>query len=292
MVFEGSMTALVTPFKNDGIDEAALRRFIDFQIQNGTSVLVPCGTTGESATMSHEEHERAIRVTVEQSAGRAKVLAGAGSNATAEALRLHAFCKKVGADGALHITPYYNKPPQAGLYAHFKAIAESSDLPVVLYNVPGRTGVNMLPETVARLARIANIVGIKEASGSLDQVSEIIAAAPAGFGVYSGEDSLTYPMYALGARGAISVTANVAPAELSRQYEFARKGDFASAREIHYQLFALHKALFIETNPIPAKAALALMGMIEEEYRLPLVPMAPQNREKLKSVLKELGKVF
>lgn len=292
MLFEGSMTAIVTPFKNGEVDEAALRRFVDFQILNGTSVIVPCGTTGESATMSHEEHERVIRVTVEQAAGRVKVLAGAGSNSTAEALRLHAFCKKVGSDGALHITPYYNKPTQAGLYAHFKALAESSDLPIVLYNVPSRTGVNMSSDTVAKLAQVKNVVGIKEASGSLDQVSEIIAAAPEGFGLYSGEDSLTYPMYALGAKGAISVTANVAPAELALQYGMILKGDFAGARDIHYKLFALHKALFIETNPIPVKSALALMGMMEEEYRLPLVPMSPQNREKLKSVLKELGKVF
>lgn len=292
MLFEGSMVALVTPFKGGKIDEAALERLVDFQIQNGTSVIVPCGTTGESATLSHDEHERVISLVVAQAKGRAKVLAGAGSNATAEALRLHQFCEKIGADGALHITPYYNKPTQAGLIAHFKAIAESAALPVVLYNVPSRTGVNLLPETVAKLSQVKNIVGIKEASGNLDQTSEIIAATHADFGVYSGEDSLTLALYALGARGVISVTANIAPAELAAQYDLARKSDFAAARELHYRLYPLHKILFVETNPIPAKAALALMGFIEEEYRLPLVAMEPKNREKLKTVLKNLGKVF
>lgn len=292
MLFEGSMVALVTPFRNGKVDEEALRRLIDFQIENGTSVIIPCGTTGESATLTHEEHDAVIRVTVEHANKRVKVLAGAGSNSTTEALRLHKNASRVGADGALHITPYYNKPMQSGLYAHFRAIAESSELPVVLYNVPGRTGVNLLPETVLRLAQIKTVVGIKEASGSLDQSSEIIAGAPAGFALFSGEDSLTHPLYSLGAKGAISVTANVVPKDLSLQYEAAKRGDLTLSREIHYKLFALHKALFLETNPIPVKATLNLMGLIEEEYRLPLTAISPQNRERLKEVLKGLGKVF
>lgn len=292
MHFEGSMVALVTPFKNGKVDEDALRRLIDFHVASGTSVLVPCGTTGESATLTHEEHDAVIRLTVLHASKRVKVLAGAGSNSTAEALRLHQNAARVGADGALHITPYYNKPTQSGLYAHFRAIAESSELPVVLYNVPGRTGVNLLPETVLRLAQIKTVVGIKEASGVLDQASEIMAGAPADFGLYSGEDSLSFALYALGAKGVISVTANVAPAEMAAQYDAIKRGDFSAARDIHYKLFALHKALFLETNPIPVKAALSLMGLIEEEYRLPLTAISPQNRERLKDVLKGLNKVF
>jgi 4-hydroxy-tetrahydrodipicolinate synthase len=292
MIFTGAMTALVTPFRGGQVDFEALKRLIDFQIENGTSVLVPCGSTGESATLSYEEHEAVIDTTIRHAKKRAKVLAGAGSNSTSEAIRLHQFCKKAGADGALHITPYYNKPTQNGLYAHFKAISESSDLPIVLYNVPGRTGVNLLPETVLRLTKIPNIAGIKEASGLLDQASEILKNAPATFGVYSGEDSLTFPLYALGAHGVISVTSNVAPKEMAEQYAAFQKGDLKTARDIHYKLFDLHKVLFVETNPIPVKAALHLMGFLEEEYRLPLVPMSPQNREKLKDVLQKTGKVF
>lgn len=288
MIFQGNMTALVTPMQGGKIDEAGLRRLIDFQITGGTRVLVPCGTTGESATLSHAEHDQVIRITVEHAKGRAQVLAGAGSNATAEALRLHRYCKEVGADGALHITPYYNKPTQPGLIAHFRAIAESADLPVVLYNVPSRTGVNMLPETVLALAKVKNITGIKEASGSLDQASEILAGADPDFALYSGEDSLTLPLYALGAKGVISVTANVAPAEMAEQWKAVAKGDFNTVREIHYRLYPLHKVMFIETNPIPVKAALAMMGMIDEEYRLPLTPLSGANREKLRAVIKSL----
>lgn len=290
-MFSGSMVALVTPFKNGTIDETALRKLVDHQISGGTDVIVPCGTTGESATLSHEEHDRVISIVVEHVAGRAKVLAGAGSNATDEALRLHQFCKKVGADGALHITPYYNKPTQEGLFRHFEKIAASADIPVILYNVPGRTGVNMLPETVARLATLTNIVGIKEASGNLDQVSRIIQNTPKNFSVLSGEDSLTFPMYALGAVGAISVTCHVQPALCKEQWQAVQKNDWARAREIHYQLFDLHSTLFIETNPIPVKAALSMMKLIEEEYRMPLVPMAEVSRAKLREVMKNAGLV-
>jgi 4-hydroxy-tetrahydrodipicolinate synthase len=292
-IFKGSMVAIVTPFKDDGaIDEDALRKLIDIQIENGTDGLVPCGTTGESATLSHAEHETVISITVEQAAGRAKVLAGAGSNSTAEACKLTKFCEKVGADGTLHITPYYNKPTQEGLFRHFQAIAKSSDLPIMLYNVPSRTSINMLPATTIRLAEIENIVGVKEASGSLDHAHEIIQNTPADFALLSGEDSLTYPLYCIGAKGAISVTCNVAPKLCAEQYSAVSKDDFIRAREIHEQLYGLHQALFVETNPIPVKAALSLMGLIEEEYRLPLVPLSSQYREQLKKVLTDKGLLF
>lgn len=289
MFFTGSMVALVTPFKNGQVDETALRRLIDLQIAGGTSAIVPCGTTGESATLTHDEHDRVIAITVEHVAKRIKVLAGAGSNCTDEAIRLHKYCRKVGADGALHITPYYNKPTQEGLLQHYRAIAKSADLPIVLYNVPSRTGVNMAAATTIALSQVDNIVGIKEASGSLDQASEILAGVHENFSVISGEDSLTYPLYALGACGVISVTANIVPQDCARQYAAVQAGNFVEARNIHYRLFDLHKQLFVETNPIPVKAALSLMGLIAEEYRLPLVPLSREHREKLESRLKEQG---
>lgn len=289
---EGSMVAIVTPFRDGKIDVEAFKNLINFQIQNGTSVIVPCGTTGESATLSHDEHDEVIRLAVEHVNGRAKVLGGAGSNSTREALRLHKYCEKIGTDAALHITPYYIKPTQEGLYEHFKAIADSCGLPVVLYNVPGRTGVNLLPETVARLASHTNIIGIKEASGSLTQATEIIRSTPDDFYLYSGEDALTYSLYALGAKGAISVTCNVEPKRCSDQYLAIQENDYAKAKEIHYQLFDLHQAMFFETNPIPVKAALSMMGLIAEEYRLPMTKMSEGNRERLKKVLKDLKKIF
>jgi len=288
VLFSGSMVALVTPMKQGRVDESALTKLIDWQIENGTAVIVPCGTTGESATLTHEEHDVVIRLTVEAVRGRAKVLAGAGSNSTAEALRLHKFCEKIGVDGALHITPYYNKPTQAGLLAHFRAISESSPLPIVLYNVPSRTGVNLLPETVLRLAELSNIVGVKEASGNLNTASEILKSAPAAFGLYSGEDSLNYPLFALGAAGAISVTCNVVPKLCSEQFSAVQKGHFSQAKKIHYDLYELNRVLFIETNPIPVKAALHMMGRIEEEYRLPLVKMGQETRHALQSVLQTM----
>lgn len=288
-MFEGSMVALVTPFKSGKVDEASLRQLVDFHVEAGTDVIVPCGTTGESATLSHEEHEQVISVVVKQAAGRVKILAGAGSNSTAEAIRLHKYCAGAGVDGTLHITPYYNKPTQEGLFQHFQAIAKSANLPVVLYNVPGRTCVNMLPDTVIRLSKIDNIVGIKEASGNLVQASEIISGVSSDFGLYSGEDALTYPLYALGARGVISVTANIVPEPMARQYKLIKKGDFSGARAIHEKLLKLHDVMFVETNPIPVKAALAMMGKIEEEYRLPLVPLSSASREKLRKILNEQG---
>lgn len=292
MTFTGSMVALVTPFKNGLVDEVALRALVDFHIKNGTSVLVPCGTTGESATLSHEEHDRVISIVVEQANKKIKVLAGAGSNNTAEAVRLHQFCHKIGADGALHITPYYNKPTQEGLLQHFKAVAKASDLPVVLYNVPGRTAVNMKAETTIELAKIDTIVGIKEASGDLEQAMKIINETSEEFVVLSGEDALTYPLYCLGAKGVISVTANIQPRLCADQYQAVVTGDHKKALAIHNELLDLHQIMFVETNPIPVKAALAMMGMIEEEYRLPLVAMSAANREKLKQCMLRKKLIF
>lgn len=289
MTFIGSMTALVTPFKNGEVDEAALRRLVEHQISNGTSVIVPCGTTGESATLTFEEHVRVIEITVDQVRKRVKVLAGAGANATHEAIHLHQESQRVGADGTLQVTPYYNKPPQEGLYQHFKAIAESADFPIVLYNVPGRTSVNLLPETVVRLSKIDTIVGIKEASGNLEQVKKIISLCSPDFVVLSGEDAQTFDIYKLGGKGAISVTANVLPKECADEWNLFQSGKVQETQKVHDRLMPLHTAMFFETNPIPVKAALAMMGLIEEEYRLPLVKMSEENREKLQKVLKECG---
>ncbi|MDO8519320.1 MAG: 4-hydroxy-tetrahydrodipicolinate synthase [Deltaproteobacteria bacterium] len=288
-MFEGSMVAIVTPFKDGKVDEPALRALIDRQIAAGTSAIVPCGTTGESATLTHEEHDRVIAITVEQAAGKVKVLAGAGSNATHEAVRLNKAAKKTGADGTLHITPYYNKPTQEGLYQHFKTVAASADIPVIMYNVPGRTSVNMTSETVARLAQIDTIVGIKEASGSLEQIKKIIETTPKKFTVLSGEDAQTLEILELGGRGAISVTANVVPKDCALQWEYFRSGKRKEAKELDKKLQPLHDAMFFETNPIPVKAALSMMGLIREEYRLPMVLMAAANREKLTAALRNYG---
>ena len=288
-MFYGSMVAIVTPFKNGKIDEAAFKKLIDRQIENGTSAIIPCGTTGESATLTHAEHDQVIRLAVEFVNKKAKVLAGAGSNATHEAVRLNQSAEKLGADGTLHITPYYNRPNQEGLYQHFKAVAESSSIPVVLYNVPGRTGVNMLPETVARLSGISNIIGIKEAAGNLDQVKKLIELCPKDFLVLSGEDALTFDMYQMGARGSISVTANVAPKECALQWDYFKNGKIGEAQKITEQLMPLHKIMFCDTNPIPVKAALAMMGLITEEYRLPLVSLSKDLKEKLKKALQDFG---
>ena len=285
--FTGSMVALITPFKGGRIDEEALRNLIDWQIENGTSVLVPCGTTGESATLSHQEHDRVIEITVEQAKGRAKVLAGTGSNSTTEAIRLTEQARKAGADGALLICPYYNRPTQEGLYQHFLAIALAVKIPQILYNIPGRTGVNLLPETVAKLAKISNIVGIKEASGNLIQASEILSACPREFALLSGEDALNWPLYAIGAQGAISVTANILPKLCAELWTENQKGNIKRCQEIHQELLEINNLLFIETNPVPVKTALALMGKCDEEIRLPLAALKKENKEKLVQVLKK-----
>ncbi len=289
-IVKGAMVAIVTPFTKKGkIDEKGLKKLIEFQVKNGTHGIVPCGTTGEAATLSHEEHKRVVEITVETVAGRIPVLAGTGSNSTAEAIELTKSAKKAGADAALMITPYYNKPTQDGLYQHFKAVSEAVDIPIVLYNVPGRTSVNMLPDTVARLSGLKNIVGIKEATGSLQQISEVIRLAKGGFSLVSGDDFTVLPTLAVGGKGVISVVSNVAPKDMAELYNAFEAGDLAKAQALHYKLLPLNQAMFFETNPVPAKTALALMGMISPELRLPLSPMLPKNVERLKTVLQDYG---
>ncbi len=288
-MFSGSLVAIVTPFKNGRVDETALGDLIDFQITNGTDGIVPCGTTGESATLSHEEHDRVVACTIEAVKGRVPVIAGTGSNSTEEAIELTKHAKLAGAQGALLITPYYNKPTQEGLYAHYRAVADAVDLPLVLYNIPGRTSVNMVPATVARLASHPNIVGIKEGSGSLSQVSEIIQSCGEQMVVLSGDDALTLPMMAVGAKGVITVTANIAPADMSSMVDAWAEGNFEEARRLHYKMYPLFTSLFYETNPIPVKQALALMGKADASVRLPLTSMAADPKEKLARIMKDYG---
>ncbi len=288
-MFEGVLTALVTPFRNGEIDEPALREHIELQIAGGVQGLVPCGSTGESATMSHAEHIRVIGITVDAAAGRVPVVAGTGSNNTREAIELTQHAKDAGADGALLITPYYNKPTQEGIFAHYEEVARLSALPLMLYNIPGRTASNLTAATMARLAEVEHVVGVKESSGDLTQVAELIAHTPEDFAVVSGDDALTLPMLALGGQGVISTTANVAPAEMVELVSAFRGGDPERARRSHYRLLPLFEALFLESNPIPVKAALHMLGRIGPELRLPLVPMTDANRQRHQVVLKELG---
>lgn len=290
-MFHGSLVALVTPFKKGKVDEKALGDLIDWQIAQGTHGLVPCGTTGESATLTHEEHDRVIAFTIEAAKGRVPVIAGTGSNSTDEAIALTKHAKKAGADGALMITPYYNKPTQEGLYRHYKAVADAVDLPIVLYNIPGRTSVNMLPATVARLAAIKSIVAIKEGSGSLQQVSDIIQACGDRMTVLAGDDALTLPMMALGGKGVITVTANIVPKDMARMVDAFAAGKLKEAQKLHFKLSPLFTALFYETNPIPVKEALGMMGKCSAEVRLPLCPMAADTKEKLSRALKDYGLV-
>ena len=284
-MFKGVFVAIVTPFKNGKIDEEALRGLIDFQIAGGVDGIVPCGTTGESATLNHEEHDQVIRIAVDACKGKASVLAGTGSNSTQEAIQLSRNAKNAGADGLLQITPYYNKPNQEGLYHHFSSIADAVDLPIVLYNVPSRTSVNMVPETVVRLAKIKNIVGTKEASGSLQAISKIIHNCGKDFTVLSGDDPLLWPILAIGGKGVISVTANILPAKVAALCKAAAIGDIAEARSLHYELMDINDSLFIDTNPIPVKAALHLMGKIENELRGPLIKLSKDTLERLKKVM-------
>jgi 4-hydroxy-tetrahydrodipicolinate synthase len=288
-VFEGVSTALVTPFRNGEVDEPALRELVEFQIASGIEGLVPCGSTGESATMSHAEHQRVVEIVVAATRGRVPVVAGTGSNNTREAVELTRHAKEAGADGALLISPYYNKPTQDGIVAHYAEIARETDFPLVVYNIPGRTGSNMLPATLARLADIEQVVGVKEASGDLGQISEVVARCPDDFSVLSGDDALTLPILAVGGNGVISTSANVAPVEMIEMVSAFRAGDLARAREIHLRLLPLFDVLFCETNPIPVKAAVAETGRIGDEIRLPLTEITQPNRERLKVVLKELG---
>jgi len=288
-MFRGAMVAIVTPFKNDQVDEKALHELIEFQIANGTDGIVPCGTTGESATLTHEEHDRVIEITIDAVKKRVPVIAGTGSNNTAEALRLTRHACDAGADGALIVCPYYNRPTQEGLYQHFKTIAESVPIPIMPYNIPSRTGVNLVPEMVAKLAKIKNIVGIKEASGSIKQMSDVINLCGKDFDVLSGDDIFTLPLMAIGGAGIISVISNVAPADMAGLIDAFVAGDMVRARALHHKMSELIETLFIEVNPIPVKAALALMGKIEYEYRLPLCKMAEANFEKLKKVMVNYG---
>ncbi|MFO7760132.1 MAG: 4-hydroxy-tetrahydrodipicolinate synthase [Thermodesulfobacteriota bacterium] len=288
--FRGAFVAIVTPFIDGEIDEQGLNDLIEFNITNKTNGIVPCGTTGESATMSHEEHHRVVEQTIKTVNGRVPVLAGTGSNSTAESIELTRHAKEAGADGALMITPYYNKPSQEGLYQHFKKVAEEVDIPIVLYNVPGRTSINMLPETVAKCAAIPNIAGIKEASANLKQVSEIIMQCPDDFAVMSGDDFTSMPLVAIGGTGVISVSSNVDPKSMSEMMKAALAGDMNLARELHYKLFPLMQAMFLDTNPVPAKTALELMGKIKSGMpRLPMYKMNDSALNKLKKIMVDYG---
>jgi 4-hydroxy-tetrahydrodipicolinate synthase len=286
-MFRGSIVAIITPFKNNHIDEKAFVELIEWHIANGTDGIVPCGTTGESATLSYEEHHRVIELTVKTVNKRIPVIAGTGSNSTEETIMITKKAKELGADAALLIAPYYNKPTQEGIYRHYKTVAEAVDMPIVLYNVPGRTVVNILPSTVARLAEIKNIVAIKEATGDMKQVSEVIRLCGDKITVISGDDFTTYPLLALGGKGVISVTANVAPKDVSDMCKAWDVGDIKKAQALHYKLEPINTAMFLETNPIPAKTALAMMGKVKEEFRLPLCEMSEANKEKLKKTLKD-----
>ena len=288
--FQGSLVAMVTPFRDGKIDEGKTCELVEFHVASGTDGLVPCGTTGESPTLSHEEHKRVVEIVIEAAAGRIPVIAGTGSNSTAEAIDMTVHAAKAGADAALLVSPYYNKPTQHGLYEHFGAIARAApNLPLILYNIQGRTAVNIETETLARLAEIPNIVGVKEASGSLDQMTSVVLACGPDFTVVSGDDSLTLPLMAVGGRGVISVLANVLPKEVVEMTHAALDGDWKRARELHWKLFPICRAMFIETNPIPVKEAMAMLGMIRAEWRLPMCPMSDANRDRLRKVLVHAG---
>jgi 4-hydroxy-tetrahydrodipicolinate synthase len=286
----GCGTALVTPFRKDGsVHEEALRRLVQFQLREGIDFLVPCGTTGETPTLEHGEYMGIIRVVVQAVAGKVPVIAGVGGNNTRKVAELVQEVRSLGVQGILSVAPYYNKPTQEGLYQHFQAIAESTDLPVILYNVPGRTSSNIEPATVARLSKVPNIVGIKEASGSIIQQMEVLNTVEPGFKVLSGDDVFTFPLMALGGVGVISVVSNEIPASMTKLAHLLLDGQYEEARKLNTKLLPLMQANFLETNPIPVKAALAMMGMIEEVYRLPLCPMKPENRAKLEKAMSALG---
>jgi 4-hydroxy-tetrahydrodipicolinate synthase len=288
-MFEGTLTALITPFRDGGVDEEALRALVERQIAAEIDGLVPCGSTGESATLSHDEHRRVVEIVTEAAGGRVPVIAGTGSNSTREAIELTLHAREAGADGALLLSPYYNKPTQEGIYEHYAAIARETRLPLVVYNIPGRTASNIAPETLGRLARLEWIVGVKEASGDLEQIAHVIAKCPADFAVLSGDDALTLPMLAIGGKGVISTSSNVAPEQVGDLVRAFREGDLASAQQRHYALLPLFDALFCETNPIPVKAAIATLGLCSDEIRLPLTRLGEANHEQLKVVLKDLG---
>ena len=288
--FHGSIVALVTPFRNGAVDEDKLRELVEFHVSNRTDGIVPCGTTGESPTLSHDEHKRVVEVVIEAAQGRIAVIAGTGSNSTSEAIDLTRHAKRAGATGALVVNPYYNKPTQEGLYRHFRAIADTVDIPIIVYNIAGRTAVNVETDTLARLVKdCKNIVGVKEASGSLDQMTQVVLACGPDFAVLSGDDNLTLPLMAVGGVGVISVIANIVPRETAELTHAALNGDWKQARDLHHRLYPLCRAAFFETNPIPIKEAMAMMGMVEPEFRLAMCRMADANRERLRGVLKSLG---
>jgi 4-hydroxy-tetrahydrodipicolinate synthase len=287
-MFNGALSAIVTPFRDGEVDERALRDHIEWQIQSGVDGIVPCGSTGESATLTHDEHERVIKITIEQTRRRVPVVAGTGSNSTAEAIRLTASAREMGADGALMISPYYNKPTQDGIFRHYKMVATAVDLPILVYNIPGRTGSNIAPETFARLCEVRNIVGIKEASGSMDQITDIRRLCGDRLTILSGDDSLVVPIMALGGKGVIATISNVMPREMHDLAAAGLAGDFARARDIHYKMMPLMRTLFIETNPIPVKQALAFMGRCANELRMPLCPMSAPAADRLRAAMKEL----
>jgi 4-hydroxy-tetrahydrodipicolinate synthase len=288
--FQGSLVAMVTPFHDGRVDEAKLRELVEFHVANGTDGLVPCGTTGESPTLTHAEHKHVVETVIAQARGRIPVVAGTGSYSTAQAIELTQHAARAGAAGALVVTPYYNKPTQQGLYAHYHAIAQAvPDLPLIVYNIQGRTAVNVETETLARLAQIPNIVGVKEASGSLDQMTAVILACGPDFTVLSGDDNLTLPLMSVGGKGVISVVGNFLAREVADVTHAALEGDWKRARDLHLKLYPVCKAMFIETNPIPVKEAMAMLGMIRAEWRLPMCPMTPANREKLRQALVQAG---
>jgi len=288
-MFKGSFVAIVTPFREGRLDERALQTLVEYQITNGTNGIVPCGTTGESPTLSHEEYERVIQITVETANRRVPVLAGTGFNATDKTIEATRFAKRAGADGALIVTPYYNRPTPEGIYQHFAAVAKAVDLPIVVYNIPGRTATNILPDTMARLATLDTVVGVKESTGSFQQMQEMLKVCGDRLSVLSGDDWATLPLLAIGGRGVISVTANIAPREVATVVAEWEKGNIAAARELHYKLWPLHSALFLETSPTPVKTALGMLGKISPEVRLPLAAMLPHNRAKLEQTLKDFG---
>ena len=288
--FSGSIVAIVTPFRDGRVDEKKLRELVEFQIKSGTSAIVPCGTTGESPTLSTAEHERVIEICISAAKKRIPIIAGTGSNSTDEAITLTKHAAQAGASGALIVGPYYNKPTQKGYYLHFKAIAASVDIPIIIYNIPGRTGGNIEPQTIAKLAKeCSNIIGVKEASGSLEQMAVVKHLCPQGFLLLSGDDALTLPLLSIGGVGVISVVANIVPKDVAKLVETFNKGDLKKAQEIHYKLLPLVKAMFIETNPIPVKTAMGILGMCSPDLRLPLCEMSDENLAKLKSALRDYG---
>lgn len=288
-MFTGSMVALVTPFKYGKVDWESLEGLVEFHVQSGTHGIVPCGTTGESATLSHEEHDRVIEAVIKAAKRRVPVIAGTGSNSTEEAIRLTRAAEKAGADGALLISPYYNRPTQEGIYQHYKKVAEAVGIPLIIYNIPGRTGSKIEPETLARLSEIKNVAGVKEATGSVDQAIDVIVLSGDRLAIYSGEDSLTYSLMALGGKGVISTVANVAPKEMADLTEACLKGNWGKGRELQFRLIPLIRSLFIETNPIPVKTALSLMKKCRSDLRLPMTPMAESNVKKLKQAMTGFG---